>query len=95
MIVADSDNLQGHANFAKRLVEETNQFIRTQLFQYINQEVERRKREVLQQFDALQSLMARTKDIEPRMRIGRLTLVAADAAHNSAPPRNRARLGTC
>ena len=35
MIVVDSDNLQGHANFTKRLVEETNQFIRTQLFQQI------------------------------------------------------------
>jgi hypothetical protein len=64
MIVDDSDNLQGHANFAKRLVEETNQFIRTQLFPHIDQEVKRRKREALQQFDAIQSLKARTKDIK-------------------------------
>lgn len=64
MIVADSDDLQGHANFAKRLVEETNQFIRTQLFPHIDQEVKRRKREALQQFDAIQSLKARTKDIK-------------------------------
>ena len=64
MIVADSEALQGHANFAKRLVEETNQFIRTQLFPHIDQEVERKKREALQQFDAIQSLKARTKDIK-------------------------------
>jgi hypothetical protein len=64
MIVAASDDLQGHANFAKRLVEETNQFIRTQLFPHIDQEVERKKREALQQFDAIQSLKARTKDIK-------------------------------
>jgi HNH endonuclease len=64
MIVDDSDNLQGHANFAKRLVEETNQFIRTQLFPHIDQEVKRRKREALQQFDTIQSLKARTKDIK-------------------------------
>jgi hypothetical protein len=64
MIVADSDNLQGHVDFAKRLVEETNQFIRTQLFQHIDQEVKRRKWEALQQFDAIQSLKARTKDIK-------------------------------
>jgi hypothetical protein len=62
MVVADSDNLQGHAKFAKRLVEETNQFIRTQLFQHIDQEVEHRKREALQQFDAIQSLKARTHE---------------------------------
>lgn len=64
MIVADSDNLQWHANFAKRLVEETNRFIRTQLFQHIDQEVKRRKWEALQQFDAIQSLKARTKGIQ-------------------------------
>jgi hypothetical protein len=45
-------------------VEETNQFIRTQLFPHIDQEVERKKREALQQFDAIQSLKARTKDIK-------------------------------
>jgi hypothetical protein len=64
MIVADSDDLQGHANFANRLVGETNQFIRTQLFQYIDQEVERKKRDALQRFDAIQSLKARTKAIK-------------------------------
>ena len=64
MVVADSDNLQWHADFAKRLVEETNQHIRTFGFQQIDQWCEGEKRAALQQFDAIQSLKARTKEIK-------------------------------
>lgn len=64
MVVADSDNLQAHADFAKRLVEGTNNRIRTVGFQHIDQACEQRKREGLRQFDAIQSMKARTRDIK-------------------------------
>jgi len=64
MIVADQDNLQAHADFAKRLVQETNDYIESELFRRIDVEVERKKREELTQFDAIQSLKARTRDIK-------------------------------
>ena len=63
MVVADSDNLQGHADHAKRLVEATNNRIHTFVFQQIDQMCEQQKREALRQFDAIQSMKARTKDI--------------------------------
>jgi hypothetical protein len=63
MIVADQDNLQVHADFAKRLVQETNHFIEGELFRRIDMEIERRKREELAQFDAIQSLKRRTREI--------------------------------
>ena len=64
MIVADSDNLQGHADFAKRLVEETNNRIHTFGFRQIDQLCEQEKRAALQQFDAIQSMKSRTKNIK-------------------------------
>lgn len=64
MVVADSDNLQGHADFANRLVEDTNNRIHTLVFQRIDQWCEQEKRAALQQFDAIQSMKARTKDIK-------------------------------
>ena len=64
MIVADSDALQGHADFAKRLVEETNNRIHTFGFQQIDQLCEQEKRAALQQFDAIQSMKSRTKNIK-------------------------------
>jgi hypothetical protein len=64
MVVADSDNLQQHADEAKRLVEETNHRIHTLGFQRIDQHFELEKRTALQQFDAIQSMKARTRDIK-------------------------------
>ncbi len=64
MVVADSDNLQWHADEAKRLVEETNKRIHTLGFQQIDQRCEQAKRAALQLFDAIQSMKARTKDIK-------------------------------
>jgi hypothetical protein len=64
MIVADSDNLQSHADFAKRLVESTNNLIHTRGFQLIDQRYESGKREALQEFDAIQSMKARTREIK-------------------------------
>jgi len=64
MVAADSDNLQGHADFAKRLVEDTNKRIHTLGFQRIDQWCEQEKRAALQQFDAIQSMKARSKGIK-------------------------------
>jgi len=64
MVVADADNLQSHADSAKRLVERTNNRIHTLGFQQIDQQCEQEKRAALQQFDAIQSMKARTKDIK-------------------------------
>ncbi len=64
MIVADQDNLQAYADFAKRLLQETNDFIEGELFRRIDMEVEQRKREELAQFDAIQSLKERRRNIK-------------------------------
>lgn len=64
MVVADQDNLQAHADFAKRLVQETNDFVESELFRQIDMDVERRKREELAQFDAIRSLREKTKGIK-------------------------------
>jgi len=64
MVVADSDNLQGHADFAKGLVEGTNNRIHTLGFQRIDQRCEQEKLAALKQFDAIQSMKARTEDIK-------------------------------
>ncbi len=63
MIVADSDNFQNHTDFAKGLVQKTNERIQTLVFDLINQSCERGKREALKQFDTIQSMKLRTKNI--------------------------------
>jgi hypothetical protein len=64
MIVADSDDLQKHADFAKRLVKETNEFVKLRLFPQIDEQGEQQKRSALEQFDAIQSMKSRTRDIK-------------------------------
>lgn len=63
MVVADSDNLQGHVDFAKELVKRTNDTITQRLFPVIDQKVDEGKREALRQFDAIKSLRQRTRDL--------------------------------
>ena len=63
MIVADSDNLQDHTDYAKRLVQDTNSIIQSQVLPKLNAEIERRMHLALQIFDTIQSLKSRTKDI--------------------------------
>jgi hypothetical protein len=63
MIVADSDNLQGHVDFAKELVKRTNQTVERDVFRLIDQQIDRLKRQALEQFDAIQSLKAKTKNL--------------------------------
>ena len=64
MIVADSDNLQDHADYAKQLVHETNSNIQSQVLPKLDAEIERRKRASLQVFDTIQSLKSRTRGIK-------------------------------
>lgn len=64
MIVAHSDDLQAHADFAKRLVQETNQTIHGRGFQIIDRNIEQEKNEALRRFDAIQSMKARVKNIK-------------------------------
>jgi hypothetical protein len=64
MIVADSDNLQWHADFAKQVVAETNAAIETRYFPEVDKRIDASLRHELQQFDTIQSLKARVKDIK-------------------------------
>lgn len=63
MIVADTDNLQDHADYAKRLVQETNDLILNQVLPKLDLQINREKQQVLQNFDTIQSLKNKTKDI--------------------------------
>jgi hypothetical protein len=63
MIVAESDNLQGHVDFAKELVKRTNETIQRDVFRQIDSRVDALKRQQLEQFDAIQSLKAKTKGL--------------------------------
>jgi hypothetical protein len=63
MIVGDSDNLQGHVDFAKELVKRTNATIERDLFSLIDRSINEGKRRALEEFDAIRSLKARTKDL--------------------------------
>lgn len=64
MVVADSDNLQSHADHAKKLVESTNTRIYTRGFQEIDRMCEQEKRAALEHFDAIESMKERTRNIK-------------------------------
>ena len=64
MIVGDSDNLQSHADFAKRLVTDTNKLIRTVGFAEIDRKIDADKRAALNQYDTIQALKSKTKDLK-------------------------------
>jgi len=63
MIVADSDNLQHHVDFAKELVQRTNATFERDVFPMIDRRVEEMKRQALNEFDTIRSLKSRTKDL--------------------------------
>jgi hypothetical protein len=63
-IIADSDNLQAHTDWIKRLLEETNSWLTTEGYQNIDREINSAMREELEIFDAIQSMKDRTKDIK-------------------------------
>jgi len=64
MIVADSDNLQNHADYAKQLVQEANNIVQSQVLPKVQAEIERKKQAALEVFDTVRSLKTRTKDIK-------------------------------
>ena len=63
LIVADSDNLQSQVDFAKGLVHRTNETFERDVFPIIDRKINEGKRLALEQFDAIKSLRARTKDL--------------------------------
>jgi len=64
MIIADSDNLQWHVDWAKGLVKQTNEWIRTHGFRYIDSQIEQAKNRALEEFDAIQSMKDRTRNLK-------------------------------
>ncbi len=63
MVVADSDNLQGHVDFAKRLVDQTNRYVADFLLPRIDAKIEQAKRAELKEFDTIKSLKQATKGL--------------------------------
>ncbi|MFZ6008363.1 MAG: HNH endonuclease [Nitrospirota bacterium] len=63
MIVADSDDLQRHADWVKELIHRTNEFVQKEGFRHIDMEINREKTRALEVFDAIQSMKDRTKDL--------------------------------
>ena len=63
MVIADSDNLQGHVDFAKQLVQRTNATIQRDIFHQIDSNINQGKRHALEQFDAIKSMKTRTRDL--------------------------------
>jgi hypothetical protein len=64
IIVADSDNLQGHVDFTKGLVEQTNDFVFTQGFAAIDRKINTAKARALGEYDAIQSLKERAMKLK-------------------------------
>jgi hypothetical protein len=63
MVVADSDNLQAQVDFAKEVVNRTNESFERDIFPHIDRAINEGRRLTLDQFDAIRSLKARTKDL--------------------------------
>jgi hypothetical protein len=63
MIIADSDNLQRQLDWAKSLVQSTNQRIQNEVSQNIDLQINRNKAAALAEFDAIQSMKERTKNL--------------------------------
>lgn len=63
MIVADSDNLQGHVDFAKQLVERTNGVIERHLWTDLDRQVTAGKDAALRDFDTRKSLKQATRHL--------------------------------
>jgi hypothetical protein len=63
MIVANTDNLQNHVAFAKRLVDSTNNFVQTRGFSQIDRQIDSAKAQALAEYDAIQSLKQQTEGL--------------------------------
>jgi hypothetical protein len=64
MVVADSDDLQGQVDWIKGLVQITNKWVETEGFQNIDNQMNREKARVLDEFDAIQSMKSSTRDLK-------------------------------
>lgn len=64
MVVADSDNLQGHVDFAKRLVDQTNRYVTDVLLPRVDAKIEQAKRSDLDEFDTIKSLKEAMKGLK-------------------------------
>jgi hypothetical protein len=63
MIVADSDNLQGHVDFAKELVKRTNDTTERQVWPLLDRKVNEGRQAALREFDAIKSLKTATRNL--------------------------------
>jgi hypothetical protein len=63
MVVADSDNLQDHVDFAKELVKRTNDTTERQVWPLLDRKVNEGKQAALREFDAIKSLKAATRNL--------------------------------
>jgi hypothetical protein len=64
LIVADSDNLQNHVDWIRGVVERTNEWVRSRGFMNIDAQIGRDKARALEEFDAIQSMKRRTREIK-------------------------------
>lgn len=64
MTVGETDNLQAHSDFAKRLLNQTNNFFEQQVLPRMDAEVNSRKREEMRQIDTVYNLKAQAKKIK-------------------------------
>ncbi|TFB12394.1 HNH endonuclease [Candidatus Marinimicrobia bacterium MT.SAG.3] len=64
MIIADSDDLQAHTNWVKKLVGETNTWLTTEGYRNIDCLINESLHKELEQFDAIQSMKKRTQSIK-------------------------------
>ena len=63
MRVGEHDNLQQHADFAKRLIEKANRTVQRELFREIDRQINQRMKAALAEYDAIKSLKDRARDI--------------------------------
>lgn len=63
MVVASSDSLQGHVDFAKRLVDSTNGLVERHVWPDIDRQIDAGKAQALQSFDTIKTLRAATKNL--------------------------------
>ena len=63
MVVSDRDDLQGHINFAKQLLERTNGAVEREVLPDIDRQIDQGKERALREFDTIKSLRAVTKNL--------------------------------
>lgn len=64
MVVADSDDLQNHLDELKRAAESVNARIRDHVERRVKPDLERQRRQVLHEFDTIESLKSKVKELK-------------------------------